>query len=663
MTWGNLAAVAAVSLCVATPLPALGETPFDAAEVFGARESLSDLSLSPDGTSIAYIAPMQGQGAALYTLSLAKGAKSRVALTAGGKPERLGGCDWVSNDRLVCVVYGVVNSAAVLELLPFNRLIAVNADGSNLRLLSTKSNFYSRGLQLGGGEVIDWLPDEDGAVLMTRNYLPDDHVGSLLGSSKRGLGVDRIDTRTLATKPVEPPRNEAVTYISDGRGNVRIMGMQRTHATGQDTGMTSYMYRLPGSREWKKLSDRDEEQHSGFEPYAVDHDLNVAYGYLKKDGRQALYSVALDGSLREELIFARPDVDVDGLIRIGRRKRVVGVSYSNDFTIAQYFDPELDKLTRSLSKALPSLPQIQIADSSVDESKLLVFAGSDQEPGIYYLFDSKMRQLQTLLGVRDALEGVKLAKVKPISYPAADGTAIPGYLTLPPGVDNAKGLPAIVLPHGGPSYRDHWGFDWLPQFYAARGFAVLQPNFRGSAGYGDAWFEQNGFRSWSTAIGDVLDGGRWLVSQGIADPGKLAVVGWSYGGYAALQSAVVDSGVFKAVVAVAPVTDLEAFKEEHRHWSNFELVSKYVGDGPHVREGSPAKNAGKIKVPVLLFHGALDRNVGIAQSKEMATNLTAAGGRCELVTWPDLDHYLDDSAARAEMLRKSDAFLRQVLGL
>jgi dipeptidyl aminopeptidase/acylaminoacyl peptidase len=224
-------------------------------------------------------------------------------------------------------------------------------------------------------------------------------------------------------------------------------------------------------------------------------------------------------------------------------------------------------------------------------------------------------------------------------------------------------MPAIVMPHGGPSARDQWGFNWLAQFYASRGYVVLQPNFRGSSGYGDTWFQDNGFRSWAVAIGDVLDAGRWLVHEGIADPSKLAIVGWSYGGYAALQSAVVDPSVFKAVVAIAPVTDLPALKEEHRNWSDFELVSQFVGSGPHTREGSPAEQADKIKVPVMLFHGALDRNVNIEQSKLMAAHLTAAGRKCELITWDDLDHYLDDSNARAQLLRRSDEFLRQSLGL
>lgn len=664
MSWGYPAAVAVASAFVIAPLAAQSVKPFDAAAAFGARASLADLSLSPDGKSIAYIAPAKGQGSTLFTLSLAPGAKVQGVLAASGKPDRLARCDWVSNVRLVCVVRGVVKSDNLLELLPFTRLVAVNADGSNQKLLSTKSNFYSRGLQLGGGDVIDWLPDEDSAALLTRVYLPDAHTGSLLGSDKKGLGVDWVDTRSLSVKSVEPPRDDAVAYITDGRGTVRIMGLKLNRSsTGQDSGVIDYLYRPQGSREWRQLAKYDVADGGGFEPYVVDHDLNVAYGFKKKDGRRALYSVALDGSMREDLVYDRSDVDVDRLIRIGRRQRVVGISYANDYSTAVYFDPEISRLIGALSKALPTLPQIKITDSSVDESKLLIFASSDQEPGVYYLFDRKSRQLGPLLGTREPLEGVKLASVKPVSYPAADGTMVPGYLTLPPGVENAKGLPAIVLPHGGPGYRDYWGFGWLPQFYASRGFAVLQPNFRGSTGYGDAWFQQNGFRSWPTAIGDVLDAGRWMVAQGIADPAKLAIVGWSYGGYAALQAAVVDPGFFKAVVAIAPVTDLQALKEEHRHWSDFNLVSDYVGDGPHVREGSPAKNADKIKVPVLLFHGELDRNVGISQSKAMAARLTDAGGRCELVTWPDLDHQLEDSAARTEMLRKSDAFLRQVMGM
>jgi dipeptidyl aminopeptidase/acylaminoacyl peptidase len=654
-------------LLASLPLLSFAEPGFDAAKAFGARPSVEDLSLSPDGMSVAVIAPATGQGSVVYVQSLAKGASRTLKpiLGASGKPERLGGCDWVSNQRLVCLIYGVVNTNILLEPVEFSRLIAVNTDGSKLQLLSTRGSSFTRGIQLGGGHVVDWLPDEDGAVLMTRVYLPDDHIGSHIGSTKHGIAVDRVDTQTLVARTIEQPRDDAVDYISDGRGTIRIIGVKsRLGAVGEyDSGNVAYYYRKTDSRDWLPMGEVVGEQHNGFEPVAVDHDANLAYGYKKLDGRLALYTVALDGSLKEELVFARPDVDVGGLNHIGRRHRIVGVSYSDDFSHYHFLDSDFEKLLASLAKALPGQPSLRIVDSSIDESKLLIRAGSDQDPGVYYLFDKKLRQLQTFLVVRGDLEGVKLAVVNPIHYQAADGTMIPGYLTLPPGVDSPKDLPSIVMPHGGPSARDYWRFDWLAQFYASRGYAVLQPNFRGSTGYGDDFFKQNGFRSWPTAIADVLDAGKWLVAQGIASPDKLAVVGWSYGGYAALQSAVVDPNVFKAVIAIAPVTDLPELKEEHRQWSDFLVVSREIGEGSHVRDGSPALNAAKIKVPVLLFHGEMDRNVLIRQSKEMAARLAAAGVPHELVAWPDLDHQLDDSAARTEMLRKSDAFLRRAMGM
>lgn len=656
-----LRSIAIVALAqLVPPVLAQGNKPFDAALAFGARQSVADLSLSPDGMTVAYVGPSHGLGSALYTLRLDSGAKAKPVLLASGKPERLSRCHWVSNDRLACSIYGVANSP--VGLLPFTRLVAVNADGSNLKQLSTRANLYTRGLQLGGGMIIDWLPDQDGAVLMSRNYLPDDHTGSHIASTAEGLGVDLLDTRTLASHTVEPPRRDAAGYMSDGRGTVRIMGLDVLGPGSQETGIIAYYYRTQGSRDWQKLGDYNYVEHRGFAPLAVDHDRNIAYGFKKKDGRQALYSVALDGSMHEELIFSRPDVDIDDLIRIGRRFRVIGLSFATDYRAGVYLDPEIDKIATSIAKALPSQSKVWIADSSADEKKLLLFSSSDDDPGVYYLLDRQTHHLDTFLVARDELEGIRLAKVKPITYSASDGTRIPGYLTLPPNVQIAKSLPAIVMPHGGPGARDEWGFDWLAQFFAARGFAVLQPNFRGSTGYGDAWYKQNGFRSWPIAIGDVLDAGRWLVAQGMADPGKLGIVGWSYGGYAALQAAVTDSGVFKAVVAIAPVTDLNELRNEARDWSDYDVVSQFIGNGPQVRAGSPAQNASKIKVPVLLFHGALDRNVPIAQSEQMAKSLEKAGVPHELVTWDDLDHSLEDSSARTEMLRKSDEFLRHAFG-
>ncbi|WP_297506637.1 S9 family peptidase [uncultured Caulobacter sp.] len=452
-----------------------------------------------------------------------------------------------------------------------------------------------------------------------------------------------------------------MVYISDQHGAIRVVGQRLKTNIGYSTSRMNYLYRPAGGGAWTPLSSYDDDAHTGFAPVSVDRELNAAYGFEWIDGRMAVVRLSLDGAMKPEVLAARDDVDVDRLIRIGRDHKVVGASYAVEKREALFLDPALEGLARALSRALPGHPGVHFVDASQDGSRLLLWAGSDVDPGRYYLFDRTAKKLSEVMADRPQLDGMKLSPVQPVSYKAADGTMVPAYLTLPPGSDG-KNLPAIVMPHGGPSARDEWGFDWLAQFFAHQGYAVLQPNYRGSSGYGQAWFQKNGFQSWKTAIGDVNDAGRWLLSQGVAEPGKLAIVGWSYGGYAALQSSVLDPELFKAVVAIAPVTDLDALREERREFMDFKIYDAFIGRGPHVQEGSPARNADKIKAPVLLFHGDEDSNVRIGESRLMQARLKAAGRRVELIEFKGLDHQLDDAAARARMLDQADAFLRTSLG-
>ncbi|WP_374387789.1 alpha/beta hydrolase family protein [Sandaracinobacter sp.] len=655
----SVAALCTTALVSFATTTASAQDAQDLARKFGARPGVEDAALSPDGQRIAYLSPAKGQGAVVQAVDLVEGAAPKPVFAVDGNPQRLSWCIWVTAERLVCDVWGTIFDGE--DPQNFSRTVSFNRDGTNPRLLSARNTNSSWWRVFGGGGIVDWLPTQENAVLMARIIVPDDRMTAITSQNEAGLALERIDTATLKTVTLEKPLRGASEYITDGHGTLRIRGIRQYKGDGYSTGITLYQYRLAGSNEWRRLSQRDSATDEGFDPYAVDREQNIAYGFDKYQGRQALFKVALDGSEAKTLVLARKDVDVDGLVRIGRHQRVVGAAYTTDRRTKEYFDPTISKLHASLSKALPDKGLLGIVDSSVDEQRLLIIASSDNHPGTYYLFDRTAKSLSPVLTVRPQLEGMTLAEMKPIEYPAADGTMIPGYLTLPPGKD-PKNLPAIVLPHGGPSARDDWGFDWLSQFYAAMGYAVLQPNFRGSAGYGDAWLQTNGFQSWKTAIGDVSDAGRWLVKQGIADPKKLGIVGWSYGGYAALQSAVVDPALFRAVVAIAPVTDLTKLKDQYRHTSARTTAFDFIGAGPHITEGSPAQRAAEIKVPVMLFHGALDVNVDIAHSKLMADKLKAAGATPRLVTWDNLDHYLIDSEARTKMLFESEAFLRQSFG-
>ncbi len=636
--------------------------PVDLAAAFGAREYVEQISLSPDGNKIAVISPVKGPGSALTISDLNVGGKPNVILQSTGNPDRLSDCHWSTNTRLICRIYMIVSGVG--DKLTFTRIIAINADGTGMKMLSSKTNDRSLGIMQDGGSLIDWGGDGAGGALMTRTFLPETSTGTMISDTRSGMGVDMVDTVSLARKTVEQPKEDAVEYIGDGYGTVRLMGQQPRTGGVYDSNRIVYFYRKPGSRDWRSFGTLQFAAAGGavgFNPYAVDRDKDVVYGFESKDGRGGLYSVALDGSMTKTLLLSRPDVDIDGLIQLGRQRRVVGATYATDRRVAEFFDPELKKLQVSLAKALPG-KMITFVDASADENQLVVYASSDVDPGTYYLLDRKTRAMSPIFPSRPQLATVKLAEVKAITYPAADGTPIPAYLTLPAG-SNGKGLPAIVMPHGGPGARDEWGFDWLAQYFAARGYAVLQPNFRGSTGYGDSWFQKNGFQSWRTAIGDVNDGGRWLQKSGVAAPGKLAIFGWSYGGYAALQSSVLDPDLFKAIVAVAPVTDLETLRGESANFTNYRIVDAFIGHGPHVTEGSPARNAQKIKAPVLLFHGDMDRNVGIGESRLMVAKIKAAGGKAELVEFKGLDHQLENGDARTTMLSRADAFLRASLGL
>jgi dipeptidyl aminopeptidase/acylaminoacyl peptidase len=423
----------------------------------------------------------------------------------------------------------------------------------------------------------------------------------------------------------------------------------------------SYLYRTANSKDWKPLVTVADLNNPDFEPLAIDASIDSLYALKKKNGRMALYAIRLDGSRAETLVAENPHVDIDDVVRLGDGQKVIGYSYSEDRFKTVYFDPEFKALAESLSRALPRSPIVEFADSSRDGRKLLIFAGADDDPGRYYVFDRDHKALTPAMIARPELEGRTLATMKPVTIPGSGGVSIPAYLTLPPGKE-AKNLPTVVLPHGGPSSRDYWGFDWLPQFLAARGYAVIQPEYRGSAGFGDAWLNENGFKNWRTSIGDITASAKWLAVQGIADPNRTAIVGWSYGGYAALQSAATEPSLYKAVIAIAPVTDLAMLKEDYHNFTIRDLVEKEIGSGPHVFEGSPLRHAGDIRAPVLLVHGTLDNNVRIAHSQKMDAALKSAGKQSELITFEGLDHQLDDSDARTQMLTRIGELLDRTIG-
>jgi len=464
----------------------------------------------------------------------------------------------------------------------------------------------------------------------------------------------------MRSNVVESPR-QAAGYQTDGLGNVRLMWIVGERHSGMLTGEIKYLYRSAGSRDWKDLVTVTQVFDPEFVPLEIDSSIDSLYALKKKNGRYALYAIKLDDSRAETLVAEHSRVDIDDVVRMAKGQKVIGYTYVDEKRETVYFDPEIKQLATTLSKALPNLPLIYVEDASRDGRKLLLLAASDSDPGRYYLFDRDKKTLAPAMVARPELDGRTLATVKPVTIAGDGGVSIPGYLTVPAG-KAAKGLPLVVMPHGGPGARDEWRFDWLAQFLAARGYAVLQPQYRGSAGYGDDWLNKNGFRNWRTAIGDINASARWANAQGISNPNKVAILGWAYGGYAALESAVIDPSLYKAVVAIAPVTDLALFKQEFNFYTIGDLVRSEIGSGASVSEGSPLQHAASINAPVLLAHGTMDGNVRYEQSAKMDAALRSAGKQSELLTFDGLDHQLEDSDARTQMLTKIGELLERTIG-
>lgn len=654
---GSLLASAIGLLCTAAPVAAQQTLAADA-KAFGVREAVDGPDLSADGNTIMYLTPGPGRKTVAVVGDLAAG-KFTTMVTSDGSPESLNWCHFAGQSRAVCSFSALVESTTSGDILGVSRLVATDLTGANGKLLGKPLSSVFR-MRQNDAEVIDWLGGTDDTVLVNRLYVPQEVLGSNIKQSKRGWGVDRLNVTTLRSNPVESPR-EAAGYATDDLGHVRLMSISSSRDSGMLKGMVHYSYRTKNSRDWKDLFTVSDTTNPDVEPLAIDASIDSLYSLKKRNGRYALFATKLDGSMAETLVAENPKVDIDGVVRFGDGQRVIGYEHSAEEGERVYFDPEFKGLAASLSKALPKSPIIDFVDASSDGNKLLIYAGSDNDPGRYYLFDRSKKTLEPLMIVRPDLEGRTLATVKPVTITASDGAAIPGYLTLPPGKD-PKGLPAVLLPHGGPSSRDYWGFDPLAQFLAARGYVVLQPQYRGSAGFGDAWLNENGFKNWRTSIGDVTASAKWLVAQGIADPNKMAILGWSYGGYAALQSAVTEPSLYKAVIAIAPVTDLQMAKDEARNFVNYNLVQKQIGSGPHIQDGSPLKHAANINAPVLLVHGKMDDTVRYAESKAMDEALKKAGKQSELLTFEGLDHQLNDSDASTQMLTKIGELLERTIG-
>ena len=514
-------------------------------------------------------------------------------------------------------------------------------------------------------------------VLLLNNgddlYPAQSSYGTIVG---RGKKPNHVSMAAFVGSLEKPTYSLLEVSLKSGRGKVSSNG---THDTTDwfvdDEGEPLAQIRFDNDKRIlsarKKIEGGTEEFYSGsedgspFDIYGVMPDESgLVYGVRSSNG-EALMKLGFDGK-RSLPFFEVRDKEIKSVI-YGKNRKVIGVSMTGEVPTYHFFDQDLQQATEWMIEKLPGA-SLHLASFTADRSKLM-YRIFDSEVGDAWIVQFREQNKIKLLTPNYLdLTPEMISNVYSITYEARDGTIIPAILTIPSGqeLDGNSNRPLVVLPHGGPLAHDTMDFDWLPQFIASRGYVVLQPNFRGSTGYG-LDFQKLGEGEWGLKMQDDLtDGVKKMVEYDIAGATEVCIIGASYGGYAALAGGAFTPDLYKCVIAIAPVSDLPRMLSDTKqdygsdHWV-ISYWEKLIGDGDGSRERlkkvSPINFVKDFKAPVLLLHGNDDTVVPYVQSRVMARALKKANKDVSLVKLKGEDHWLSTVEMRLQTLREIENFL------
>lgn len=612
-------------------------------DYFGSLPDVSHVSLSPSGTKIVakiLIDTPDLKGTAYQVTNLATNEKKIVLFTDNEKFD-LNWVRWKTDEVLLAgVIYPETRVAYGPQIeTRESDLIVINLKTGKTHNIF-KGMFFAkfREKPVGRANVIDFLPEDKDHVLMgVRSRLSDAEL--------TGLRVYKVNVYDQRAKLVQKPIRDVYEWWTDQQHRIRLS----EKFDGSDISISVLDLK---TKKWKELWKYKNYSEENVTPLGFGLDPNVLYVRAYHNSLQAIYSVNVqDPSLKLNLIYANANYDVDGVLLYSQvTKDVIGISSSyNDGVV--YFDEELKALQASIDKGLPRTQNF-VYSLSKDHRKYLVYSSSDIESGTYLFGDRDKNSLSVIAYQYQNLTPEKMRPKQRWAFKARDGVEIEGFLTLPSG-DKKTGIPTIVFPHGGPLAYDDEGFDYWVQFFANRGYAVFQPNFRGSEGRGLS-FRNAGIENHAASMNDIEDATRALVKAGIADAARVCIVGASFGGYAALYGVTKTPDLYTCAISFAGLSDVS-----DRLMLNDEKRLVRAGFGG--RKYSPIHYAGDVKAPVLLVHGDFDRQVDVSQSQRMYSALKSKGKDVRYVELLNEDHYLSDNENRRQTFREMDEFLSKYL--
>jgi len=623
--FSSLALLALLTLLL--PRPARADDPLIPMEDFFRNPEQSGFQLSPNGEYISFMKPWERR----MNIFVQKiGTEEAVRVTSATERD-IPAYFWSGNERIVYLQDrgGDENY----------RLYTVSTDGAESRELTPFENTRVT--------IIDSLEEQDDFILIGMNR-----------RDQRLFDVYRLNLETGELALLEENPGDIAGWMTDHDGKLRV-------AVRSDGVNTSLLYRDKEDEPFRNILTTDFRESVSPLFFTFDNTKLYVASNLGRD-KSAIFVFNPRTVEHEELLFEHPDVDVSSLFRSRKRKVITGTGFTTDRFRYHFFDEERAALQNELEERLPG-DEVVVASMSRDETKVLVYAGSDRTRGTYFFFDRETKDFRKLAELAPWLPKERMAPMTPVSYVSRDGLTIHGYLTLPPGRE-PKNLPVVIHPHGGPWVRDGWGFDPQVQFLASRGLAVLQMNFRGSTGYGRAFWEA-GFKEWGRSMqDDVTDGVLWLVEQGIADPKRVGIYGASYGGYAVLAGLAFTPDLYACGVDYVGVSNIFTLLETiPPYWELgrqmlYEKIGHPEKDKELLKAASPVFHADRITAPLFVAQGANDPRVKKAESDQIVEALRSRGIEVEYMVKENEGHGFRNEENRFDFYRAMERFLATHLG-
>jgi dipeptidyl aminopeptidase/acylaminoacyl peptidase len=625
------------AIAMSLPLPARAATIPKAYPVrdFFSNPEKAYFRLSEDGRTLGFMQPVSVDGAPRRLNVFVQALQGSQPV---GEPRRL-----TAETARDISTYSWKGSERVLYVKDFGgdenfHLVAVDVKSAKVTDLTPGDKVRA--------ELLDPLPDDPHHILVTHNR-----------RNAEVFDVYRIDLRTGKESLVAKNPGDIVGWNTDHAGRVRV-------ATRSDGLKTVLLYRAGDAGDFKPIIITDYKTEVDVAAFTADNKRLYAISNRGRD-KKALVTIDPKRPDEEQMVFDHPDVDLGAAVWSRLRKKITEANYVTARTERKFFDDGTAQIYQRIATKVPGM-EVTLQSATKAEDKFIVAAGNDQTPGTRYIYDLKADSLSVLAEINPKIPAIDMAPQKPISYRSRDGLTIHGYLTLPVGRE-AKELPCVVHPHGGPWARDVWGYNPEVQFLANRGYCVLQLNFRGSTGYGRQFWEAS-FGQWGLKMqDDITDGVQWLIQQGVADAKRVGIYGASYGGYATLAGVTMTPDLYAAGVNYVGVSNLFTFmKTIPPYWRPqlpkfYDMVGNPEKDQERMTRTSPALNADKIKTPLMVVQGARDPRVNKAESDQMVQALQKRGIDVPYIVKDNEGHGFRNEENQYEFYGAMESFLSKHL--